>query len=1190
MNNKPDWDESELNENTISDLETARLALRWALDKIRNLQEEMLKFKQNMQEKNSQLSFLEKQVKEKNEEISRILRSHEDEMSSKRQSLEYEFKSKLDRIGEREKELESKISQYEDIYKDKEQKLLGDYRKKSQELRGRWATIESELWQLRQEQVLKQQEFDKVYAARIDQERKRLEGEFESVKTEYEKTYSQRVQEFEKRQAEIGDELKKQEAVLKWAKDSFQKDSDDREKRIKQKELELDKKLLEKNGEIDDYKIKIGLLQKQLSDYPSALKNGEEDIERYKQAMGSLEGVVRTLEDEKKNLRVEAEEKLKGLNAQLDQEKKTVKDIETEIPKRLKIAIEHERERYAGKLKESEDNYDLSLSKKDEEISFLSQNLRTFEETIKTFQYERDKLKEEVRDLASGLHIKSEEYSFKEKQLQAEYEVKFKVELEKHTRGVRQEMDSAQRIYEDNLRLKLEEIAHLRQELEGLTTDKRALQGDLLGRNKEIDGLKSFHLSEMNRTKEEVQAEYENKLRNELEKKQKIYIEEKIRYEKAWQDQLENMKGVVAQKDKGIEELRVELHKREEEKQAQLFAAKEKAGNDLEIQQKIFAETQKAYEDKILQLNRIVENARIEKEEGILLEKERLEGVYLQKEADIEDQLAFKNAEIARTRDKYESVLAEKEKELARKIESDMREIAGLKETAAGTAADMENSALSHAGEKRELENKIALILEDSSRLETEYQGKLDKNLKKAADEYKNSMDRKNAEIDGLKRAKEEQDELYRKALEDVRTRLLDNVSKMESLKKLSDERQEKINQLNMELSESKKTMNEKDGAHSKNLSALEKQISELKLQYEAAEGGAENLRLESQKKINDLMLKLRATEEQKAQADRELGDRNGSVEIYRHEVAKRESGMSQLKSDMENLKAEGVKTIEEYRNKELSHRNKIDVLENDLKSRDLLISEMQDRFRQKESDNSKSIENFRMRELEYKNESENLKKQIEDERKEMQLLLEDARKEYLSREKALMKEISDAKREIGLREARIDGLVNEIEKTKEEVRDYKENLENEKIRSNESALYRTGLESAVADKDHEIKDLANKITNLSAQMKHLEEEALKYKELCQNEKNKIMELGVYVKSLESATAEKEQYLKSVSDESGRQAREINALKNEIAQKESLLAELGVEVKRLAEIESKYLLSRRAMDELRKKLNLWKNK
>ena len=204
------FDENSLNEKAINDVETARLALRWSLDKIRGLQEEALKTRQDLQERSSQAAFLENQLKSKNSEIEKILRSHEDEMKSKQDSLEYQFRSRLERLNEREKELEDKLSKQEEVLKQKENRLLDDYQKKSEELRARWSQVEAELWRLRQEQLTKQQDFEKIYSDRLESERKKFGEETELLKASQEKVCRSRVEELEKREAVDHDAEQKQ--------------------------------------------------------------------------------------------------------------------------------------------------------------------------------------------------------------------------------------------------------------------------------------------------------------------------------------------------------------------------------------------------------------------------------------------------------------------------------------------------------------------------------------------------------------------------------------------------------------------------------------------------------------------------------------------------------------------------------------------------------------------------------------------------------------------------------------------------------------------------------------------------------------------------------------------------------------------------------------------------------------------
>ena len=142
--------------------------------------------------------------------------------------------------------------------------------------------------------------------------------------------------------------MKKQEAVFKWGRDSWQKEVDDREKALKQKDLEIDKKLLEKNQELEEYKARLALMDKQLKELPENLRRRDQDLDRYKDALSSLEGVVKTLETEKKN-------QFSQLSAALETEKGRCRELEAEIPKRLKIAVEHEHNRFGEKLACRED-------------------------------------------------------------------------------------------------------------------------------------------------------------------------------------------------------------------------------------------------------------------------------------------------------------------------------------------------------------------------------------------------------------------------------------------------------------------------------------------------------------------------------------------------------------------------------------------------------------------------------------------------------------------------------------------------------------------------------------------------------------------------------------------------------------------------------------------------------------------
>ncbi len=666
MNNQ--FDESSLNEASINDVETARLALRWALDKIRTLQEDTLRAKQNLQEKTAQTSFLESQLKGKNVELEKIIHSHEEEMKSKQDSLEYRFRAKLERLAERERELEDKDSRQEEIFKQKENKLQDEYQKKSDELRARWSQVEAELWKLRQEQMAKQQEFEKLYAARLEDERKKAAAEIESAKGSLEHAYADRLSEFEKREKSGAEELKKHEAVLKWAKDSFQAEAAEREKVLRQKDLDIDKKLMEKSQEVEEYKIQVELLQKQISDLPEAVRRRDVDLDRYKQAMESLESVIRTLEAEKKSYQAESEHKISGLTASLSAEKTRYVEMEAEIPRRLKIAIEHERGRLAEKLSEFGNNYKEDLRKRAEKIDFLEKHLKTLEESNKTLQAERDSYAQKVEGLQTQYHIKLEEFSFREKQLQSEYDVRLKVEMEKKAGALREEADTTQRIYEDTLRLKVEEIAHLRRELEGAINDKAVFQTQVSESRRSIDAIKGKAETDLSALRAQLKTVHEHELADELSAIGERHAAEKHKMSSVFDAQLEEARLENGRKDDDINKFKTAMLKLEEEKNTAVLEERQKWKVELQSQ---ISDMAKVYEDKILQLSKAIESLKSEREELILLERERLERLYSEKEKDFDERLARKNQEAVRAAE----LISKKNQELdSLRMEKEARE------------------------------------------------------------------------------------------------------------------------------------------------------------------------------------------------------------------------------------------------------------------------------------------------------------------------------------------------------------------------------------------------------------------------------------------------------------------------------------------------------------------------------------
>jgi len=856
---KDQFDESSLNEQAINDVETARLALRWALDKIRALQEDSTRSKQLIQERSSQASFLEGQLKGKNSELEKILHSHEEEIKSKQDSLEYQFRSKLERLGEREKELEDKVSKQEEILKVKENKLLDDYQKKSDELRARWAQVEAELWKLRQEQMTKQAEFEKLYAARLEDERAKSAAEMESVRAGLERTYADRLADFEKREVAVNEELKKQEAVLKWAKDSFQKETGEREKALKQKDLEIDKKLMEKNQEIEDYKVKLGLLQKQLSDLPEAVRKRDEDLNRYKQAMESLESVIRTLESEKKSLQGDSEHKIFTLNENLEAERTKYREMEAEIPKRLKIAIEHERGRLAEKLYEAENNFKEDLRKRAEEIEFLEKNMKMFEDNGKTLQAERDALSNKVEQLQTQYRVRQDEFSFREKQLQSEYDVRLKVEIEKQNSALKNEVETGHRIYEDNLRLKIEEIAHLRRELESAVTEKMAFQGQVGDLRRAADALHEKSETDISAVRSQLKAAYEKQLAEDLGEASRRAAAEKQKLSAAFDAQLNDARLETIRKDDEVQKLRTAIVRLEEEKKFALSEERQRGKAELQAQAAAFADTVRLHEEKIVQLNRSVEIRKVEAEEALLLERERLEHLYSEKEKDFDERLARKETEAARF--KEDLVKANTEKANVEAIAAKEDEL--------------------HSGRIRVLNEK--LLAKDA-----EVQRKLEEVVKRESERAQDLASKKNQELDALRLAKESQEDAYRRSLEDFRSKLSEAVGRMEALKAMADERGTHLEALQIELAQTKKFSSEENASLAAKLAGKEKDWRDTRAEYEKFKAAAEEVAKDAQRQANDYLMKLKSSEEQRALKDKALEAVRRETEFWKNEAAKK--------------------------------------------------------------------------------------------------------------------------------------------------------------------------------------------------------------------------------------------------------------------------------------------------------------
>ncbi|HNW43079.1 MAG TPA: hypothetical protein PKI19_01145 [Elusimicrobiales bacterium] len=933
MNEK--FDESSLNEAAINDVETARLALRWALDKIRVLHEDELKSRQNLQEKSSQVSFLENQLKTKTADIERANRSHDEEIKSRQDSLEHQFRSRLERMAEREKELEEKISKHEEMLKVKEARLQEDYQKKSEELRSRWAQVEGELWQLRQEQLAKQQEFERVYGARLEGEKKKLAEETEAAKASLEQNYQHRAEELEKRERSSAEELKKQEVMLKWARDSWQKDTEDRERALKQKDLEIDKKILEKNQEIDNFKVQISLLEKQLSDLPEAVRRRDEDLARYKDAMKSLEGVIGALEEEKKNQQAAYEGRLAKLDLGIEAERTRYREMEAEIPRRLKIAVEHERNRLAEKLQEIERGYKEDLGKRQEEIEYLQRNLKTFEETIKALQTDRDALSQKVGQWQAQYNAKLEEVAFRERQLQSEYEVRLQVETEKHTRDLRAELEAAGRIYEDSLRLKTEEITHLRREMDELSKERSAGRELAAALRRELETAAERHLSETASLKLKLKSEYEQRAAADIAEARQEAAAEKQKFASILEEKTAAAAAALERKEEALNLLKLALQKSGEE--MKLALAEEKARSAAAIEENALrsAETLKLRDDKIAELSRAFEASRLEKEELLLLERQRLERLYTEKEKAMDAELAARDAEVLRAREALGKAAAEKEA------------------LASGFNA-----------ERRALTEKLAAMSARLSEEETSASFKVETAVRREVARYTEIVERKNNELESAAQVRQAQETAYRKTLEDFREKLSDTVGRFEILKKTAEDRQLQVSAVQLELAQERKSAEEAAAQLSARLAAREKDYKALRTEYEDFKAAFEDEVQVREKKYDDVMLKLRASEEQKGSKDKQLEALKRDGELLRSELLRHDREAAEIKAaaakaleaERRELRAANERLAAEFAQKEKTLLSEVSVFRDEASANEISA----EKFRALAEEAGRNIERLR--------------------------------------------------------------------------------------------------------------------------------------------------------------------------------------------------------------------------------------
>ncbi|HLD29208.1 MAG TPA: hypothetical protein VJC03_02615, partial [bacterium] len=355
----------------------------------------------------------------------------------------------------------------------------------------------------------------------------------------------------------------------------------------------------------------------------------------------------------------------------------------------------------------------------------------------------------------------------------------------------------------------------------------------------------------------------------------------------AFDAQLNDVHLETIRKDDELQKLRTVIVRLEEEKKFAIAEERQRGKVELQVQAVSFADTVKIYEDKIIQLNKAAEKLKIEREEAILFERERLERLYSEKEKDLDERLLRKEQEMSRLKSDLDERLAHKDQEAAR-LREELIKIDNEK-TNAGTL--FANESELHNGRIRVLNEKLLAKDADAQR-------KLEEAVKRESERAEDLASKKNQEISALQSAKESREDVYRKSLEDFRAKLSEAVGKVETLRKTADERGGRLEALQMELAQTQKFFSEENTALTARLAGKEKDWRDIKAEYEKLKAVSEETAKGAQRQGNDYLLRLKNSEEQRVSKDRILETMKREMEFWKNEAAKKDEETNNLKGN----------------------------------------------------------------------------------------------------------------------------------------------------------------------------------------------------------------------------------------------------------------------------------------------------
>lgn len=1111
------FDESSFDETAINDVDTARAALRWSLDRIHQLQDDLGTLRETLQDKTSQISYLDTQLKVRSSDLDRLLKERQAEAVVEKETWEKQYQFKLDKLRKKEAEIEERAATIEEKFREKEGELLAQYQRRTEDLRARWAQMESTAWTERQDLIDKGDQIAKKVQGEMLEREAKMRDDFERKRQALEKQYVARTAELEREHRALQEEVKKQEAVFKWAKASWEKDVEKKIAEFRSQREIQQQTLYEKEKELQAHKFRIAQLEKQIETYPKDLGKKDADLDQMRQAVENMNSVVRSLEAEKAGLLVQLGKVRDEHEAELRKKKADFEGLQKSIPARLRETRDEERAAFESEKR----NYEEALRVKDEEIRHTERLMKSLEGVIASMEVDKQSLLDRLQKTEKEADRKHDELRFKLQQTEAEWQNRMKTALERETSGLRNELETQTEHLRAALKQRVEERNYYKERAEELQDDlneSRAKEGrvdsivqDAVEEERKRQQAERERLKDSQRQLNEEHDKERDSMLKLVEEKdrdiQRLVRElERVQFEKRElldkekkvltadvDERMRQMKEALDQKNLDVQQVRAQLDAQRTEMREQILAEQDKLREDLKRREKDYMGEIAKREEEIARLRQRAEDAERQRNEMLDDEKRRFGAEVALKTKRFEQELKLKQAEL----DEFRSA---KEEESAK-----------LKAQMAALQATLEGLRLKHQEDlgriSAEHAKEIEWLRRQQSESDRDYTKRLDVSMGEERTRFQEAMRRRDEELERL-----------RAVIDDV------NREKSDLLR----EEKTRLRQLAKDFEDSQVALTEKESE----LGRMKADLSAMEAERRGLMERERGLRESYEKKLEEIL--TRQTEES---------------------LRRREMDMQDLKASLTRAEAEKQALVDRERHLREHFETRLGEMLGAASQKALL-----------EKDEELFAQDLRMQERD--KEIRDLRRQIEALRGDKENLLErekgliqhyeEKRDEVLARERHLREQyakkaedqvIAQLREQLTERQTELDGMKREIlglGKEKEAMLDAERKLrENYGKRMSEFLFEHT--QESLRRKDEEVEGLRKRIDELGEEKTDLLETLKKFRAELKGKplRMELVQTQELLDKREKELNEKLQELRAASAERDELAKRNAALKDE---------------------------------------------